>query len=170
VPALNQDELPVLVNEFFPDCEIEKVQFTRINRRKLAMVVLVWGVLPSLLPVTIVLTLLVSWGFALLLPLVLTFAWLIVNQVWTRIGYAVVGGYGFIRKGFFGTETTAFPLFKVQRVDIRQTPGQRRKGLAQLSIHLASHTLKIPYVAIEDAIKYRDLTLYHVESSKQAWF
>jgi putative membrane protein len=117
-----------------------------------------------------VLMITVSVWFALLLPLVLVLAGLIVNQVWTKIGYAVVGDYGLIRKGFFGTETTIFPLFKVQRVDIRQTPGQRRKGLAQLSIHLASHTLKIPYVPVEDAKKYRDITFYYVESSNQAWY
>lgn len=170
VPALRKDELPVLVGEFFPGCEPEKVQLTRINRRRLGMVILGWGVLPPLLITTTVLMITISWMFALLLPLVFALAGLIVNQVWTKIGYAVVGGYGFIRKGFFGTETTVFPLFKVQRVDIRQTPGQRRKGLAQLTIHLASHTLKIPYVRVEDAKKYRDLCLYHVESSNQAWF
>ncbi|MGK2927530.1 MAG: PH domain-containing protein [Lysobacterales bacterium] len=170
VPALSESELPVLVDTFFPGCEPEKVRFTRINRRRLGMVVLGWGVLPPLFFTTTILMLTVSWWFALMLPFVLAFAWLIVNQVWTKIGYAVVGDYGFIRKGFFGTETTVFPLFKVQRVDIRQTPGQRRKGLAQLSLHLGSHTLKIPYVAVEDAKKYRDLALYHVESSKRAWF
>ncbi len=170
VPALSESELPVLMNVFFPGCEPANVAFTRVNRRRLGMVTLGWGVLPPLLFTTIVLTIAVSSWFAVLLPLVLVFAGLIVNQVWTKIGYAVVGDYGFIRKGFLGAETTVFPLFKVQRVDIRQTPGQRRKGLAQLSIHLASHTLKIPYVAVEDAKIYRDLALYHVESSKQAWY
>lgn len=170
VPALSNSELPVLVGEFFPGCESEKVRFTRINRRRLGMVILGWGVLPPLLLVTMILMITISWGFVLLLPFVFALAWLIVNQVWTKIGYAMVGDYGFIRKGFFGTETTVFPLFKVQRVDIRQTPGQRRKGLARLTIHLASHTLNLPYVPVHDAKKYRDLALYHVESSKQAWY
>ena len=170
VPVLSKSELPVFVNEFFPQCDFEKVQFTRINRRRLGMVVLGWGVMPPLVVVTTILSLVVNGMFALMLPLVLVAAWLIVNQVWTRIGFGVVGEYGFIRKGFFGTQTTVFPMFKVQRVDISQTPGQRRKRLAQLSIHLASHTLTVPYVPEDDAKRFRDLTLFHMESSKMAWY
>ena len=82
----------------------------------------------------------------------------------------MVGDYGFIRHGFWGAEITVFPLFKVQRVDIRQTPGQRRKKLAHLAIHLASHSLKISYVDEQDAKLFRDLALYHVESSNRAWY
>ena len=70
----------------------------------------------------------------------------------------------------WGTRITVFPLFKVQRIDIRQTPGQRRKGLAHLSIHLASHSLNIPYICEGDARSFRDLALYHVESSNRAWY
>ena len=108
--------------------------------------------------------------FLLLLPVGLALAWIIVSQIWSKSGYAVVGNYGFIRHGFLGAEVTVFPLFKVQRVDIRQTPGQRRKKLAHLAIHLASHSLKISYVREQDARQFRDLALYHVESSNRAWY
>ncbi len=108
--------------------------------------------------------------FLLLLPAGLALAWMIVSQVWKKAGYGVVGDYGFMRHGFLGAEITVFPLFKVQRVDIRQTPGQRRKGLAHLAIHLASHSLKISYIDEKDARQFRDLALYHVESSSRAWY
>jgi putative membrane protein len=170
VPALHKEEVTELVPEFLPDCEYENVQFSRINRRRYSLVILGWGVLPPLTLVTGVLSLIISWKFLLIWPVVLFFAWLIVSQYWKKIGYGVVGDYGFVRSGFFGTQVTVFPLFKLQRVDIRQTPGQRRKGLAHITIHLASHSLKIPYVCEQDAKKIRDLALYHVESSNRAWF
>lgn len=170
VPALHKSEMIDLVSEFFPTCKIDDVVFSRINRRRLNMVILGWAVLPFLLFITGILSLAVSWKFAFLLPLGLVLAWTIVSQVWKKVGYAVVRDYGFVRRGFFGTQTTVFPLFKVQRVDIRQTPGQRRKGLAQLTIHLASHSLKISYVCEQDAIRFRDLALYYVESSNRAWY
>lgn len=170
VPALHKNELSELIPEFFPGCEYDEVQFSRINRRRFSIVMLGWAVLPPLLLVTGLLSLLLNWKFVLILPMVLLLAWLIINQFWKKIGYGVVADYGIIRRGFFGTQTTVFPLFKVQRIDIYQTPGQRRKGLAYLAIHLASHTLKIPYVCEHDAKKFRDLALYHVESSNRAWY
>lgn len=170
VPALHPNELAELVPEFFPGCEFGDVQFSNINRRRFAMVKLGWAVLPPAILVTGLLSLIVSWKFVILLPIVMTLAWWIVSRFWKKIGYGVVGGYGIVRRGFFGTEITVFPLFKVQRIDIRQTPGQRRKGLAYLAIHLASHTLKIPYVPVYNAQKFRDLALFHVESSSRAWY
>jgi putative membrane protein len=170
VPALHKNELDELIPGFFPGCEFDKVQFTRINRRRFSMVILGLAVMPPLLLVTGLLSLLISWKFLVLLPVVLATAWSIVSRLWTKIGYGVVGGYGYMRRGFFGTQTTVFPLFKVQRIDIRQTPGQRRKGIAHLAIHLASHSLKIPYIDEQDAKKFRDLALYHVESSDRAWY
>jgi membrane protein YdbS with pleckstrin-like domain len=170
VPALHKDEMIDLVSEFFPTCKIDDVAFSRINRRRFNMVILGWAVLPFLVFISGILSLTVSWKFAVILPLGLTLAWLIVSLVWKRIGYGVVGDHGFVRRGFFGTQTTVFPLFKVQRVDIRQTPGQCRKGLAHLTIHLASHSLKIPYVCEQDTRHFRDLALYYVESSNRAWY
>jgi putative membrane protein len=170
VPALHQYELAELIPEFFPGCDFDDVQFSNINRRRFSMVMLGWAVLPPSMLVTGLLSLIVSWKFVVLLPIVVTLAWWIVSRFWKKIGYGVVGDYGFVRRGFFGTQITVFPLFKVQRIDIRQTPGQRRKGLAYLAIHLASHTLKTPYVPVHDAEKLRDLALYHVESSNRAWY
>ena len=170
VPALNDDELTELVPEFLPGCDYSNVQFSRINRRRFSLVIIGWAVMPPLLLITGVLSAIVNWMFLLLLPVGLALAWLIVSQIWSKSGYGVVGNYGFIRHGFLGAEVTVFPLFKVQRVDIRQTPGQRRKKLAHLAIHLASHSLKISYVREQDARQFRDLALYHVESSNRAWY
>ena len=170
VPALNDDELTELVPEFLPGCDYGNVRFSRINRRRFSLVIIGWAVMPPLLLVTGILSSMANWMFLLLLPVGLALAWIIVSQIWSKSGYAVVGNYGFIRHGFLGAEVTVFPLFKVQRVDIRQTPGQRRKKLAHLAIHLASHSLKISYVREQDARQFRDLALYHVESSNRAWY
>jgi putative membrane protein len=170
VPALNDEELTKLVPEFLPGCDYSNVQFSRINRRRFSLVIIGWAVLLPLFLITGVLSLIVSWMFLFLLPIGLALAWTIVTRIWSKSGYGVVGDYGFIRHGFLGTDVTVFPLFKVQRVDIRQTPGQRRKKLAHLAIHLASHSLKISYVREQDARQLRDLALYHVESSNRAWY
>jgi putative membrane protein len=169
VPALHEPEARKLATEFFPACDMAGTRFSRINRHRMMILVLALMAVP-VLAVTTSLSLLLSWKFLAIAPLAYAIAWSAVTRYWKKTGYAVVGEYGFVRHGFIGTETTVFPLFKVQRVDIHQTQGQRRKGLAHLGIHLASHSLKIPYVPIEDAQKFRDLALYYVESSDQAWY
>ena len=91
-------------------------------------------------------------------------------RYWKKAGYAVAGEYGFVRHGFIGTTVTAFPLFKIQRVDIVQSRGQQKRGLANLVIHLASHSMTVHYIDIRDARTFRDLALYHAESSNRAWY
>ena len=81
-----------------------------------------------------------------------------------------MGEYGFVRTGLIGSETTLFPLFKVQRIDIRQTPLQHRSDLSHLTVHLASHSLTLPYVQVDDAHRFRDLALFAAEPSHQRWY
>ncbi len=170
VPALFPEELAALISEFLPTCELDKVEFSSINLRRFASIFLGFFVLPPTLLVTSIFAILVSWKFIIILPLAIAIAWSVLYRIWQKTGYATVGQYGFVRQGFIGTRITIFPLFKAQRVDFRQTPGQRRRSLAHLTIHLASHSLKIPYMPATDANAFRDLLLYRVESSNQPWY
>jgi len=86
-----------------------------------------------------------------------------------RYGYATDGLHGVIRSGFIGYKLTLFPFYKVQTVQLWQSPGQRRKGLATLTIKLAGTSLDIPYMALADAEYWRDTILYQIESSKESW-
>ena len=169
VPALLPGESRMLLQEFFPGCDIEAVQFTRIDRRRLMRFVLGLVVTLSITP-GVVLGALLSWKFMAVLPVAWAIAWLAAHRYWLKAGYAVAGDYGFVRKGFIGTTITAFPLFKVQRIDLRQTPGQRRHGLTHLSAHLASHSLEVPWVCATDAARFRDLAIYRVETSPRPWY
>ena len=170
VPALDPAQAVDLSAEFLPGCQADQVSFSAVDRRRFISrnLGLVW--LPPVIGISIVPSILISWMFALLVPVLLGLGFLIVNQVWKRLGYGVVGEHGFVRSGFIGTQTTLFPLFKVQRVDLRQSPGQRRHGLVNLTIHLASHSLSVPYVRLQDAERIRDLALFYVESSDRPWY
>lgn len=116
------------------------------------------GWLPIVLGIS-ALPILANWKFMFLVPVLLAIAWLIVHQFWKKLGYAIVGEHGFVRTGFIGTQVTVFPLFKVQRVDVSQTWFQKRARLAKLSVHLASHSLTLPYIRMEDAAIFRDQSL-----------
>jgi len=170
VPALRPEEATALTTEFQPGCQPDQARFSSVDRRRYTLKTLGLRWLPPIVGVTIIPTILLSWIFVLLLPIALGCAWPVVHQYWKKLGYAVVGDYGFVRTGFLDTQTTVFPLFKVQRIDVRQTPFQRRAGLATLAIHLASHSLTVPYMRVEDVERFRDLALYHVESTDRPWY
>jgi len=169
VPALQPALANELSGEFFPDCRPDQAIYSPVDRRRFT----VFNMAVPLLPITLAIlipALLVSWKFLLVIPVFVGIIFLITNRCWQKVGYGVVGGYGFVRHGFIGTQTTIFPLFKIQRIDVRQTPIQHRKGLAHLTIHLASHSVKVPYISVEDANRFRDLAVYCAESSQTAWY
>jgi len=169
VPSLLASQANELSGEFFPECDPSGTAYSHVDRRRF----MVFNMAVILVPVTLVVfipSLLVSWMFLLALPVLAGALFVITNRRWQKEGYGVAGGYGFVRSGFIGTLTTVFPLFKIQRIDVRQTPIQHRKGLAHLTIHLASHSVNVPYIPVEDANRFRDLALYSAQTSDVAWY
>jgi putative membrane protein len=169
VPSLRPEPAHELSGEFFPGCMPAQADYSNVDRRRF----MVFNMAVLLLPATLIAlipSLLVSWKVLLVVPVFAGVLYMITTRRWQKTGYGVAGAYGFVRNGFLGTQTTIFPLFKVQRIDVRQTPIQHRKGLAHLTIHLASHSVKVPYVTVEDANLFRDLALYQAENSKVAWY
>lgn len=86
-----------------------------------------------------------------------------------RFGYWTNGKTALVRSGLIGNQTSAFAFRKVQTVILKQSPSQRRRDLATLTIQLAGQTLTIPFMPLEDAAYWRDQILYEAETSKQAW-
>jgi putative membrane protein len=169
VPALQPGETEKLCQEFFPGCDVGAVQFSKINRGRLLRLVMGLVAIPAI-AIGSSLGLLLSWKFLAVPAIAFAIAWLAANRYWLKAGYGVAGDYGYVRTGFIGTTVTVFPLFKVQRIDLRQTRGQRRHGLAKLTVHLASHSLEIPWVHAWFAEQFRDLALYYVETTDRAWY
>lgn len=73
------------------------------------------------------------------------------------------------RSGFFGRRVDAFLFRKAQGVSVRQSPLQRRKGLATLQVQLACGQVAVPYVDHGLACRLRDHILHRVESSRRRW-
>lgn len=74
-----------------------------------------------------------------------------------------------IRGGAFGEKNVIFPVIKIQGIEISQSPYQRRKNLADIAFHLASGSVYIPYITIDEANVLSDYCLYKIESSVKKW-
>jgi len=93
----------------------------------------------------------------------------LIYQSWRRSGYHC-GDEGLVRRsGILGYRSVALLYRKVQRVTVTQSRYQRRKDLASLRIYMASGSVRIPFIDHGAARQLRDLILYKVESSQQAW-
>jgi len=60
-------------------------------------------------------------------------------------------------------------IHKIQGIKVKQSPFQRRKGLASIILFTAAGNLDIPYISIEQAHHLRDIVLYRVETDRRAW-
>ncbi len=104
--------------------------------------------------------------FAILwLPVVALLSW----RNWKRAGYLHNDDELVRRSGLFGFRTVGLLFRKVQRVTITQSRYQRRKNLASLRMHMASGSVRVPYIDHATAQQLRDYILYRVESSRKAW-
>lgn len=169
VPALMPAKAESLTARFLPGYQADSAAFTRVDLRRYMTV----SPLLILTPLGIALALpgyFVDWRWAAVWFPVAMSVLLIHLQCWRQTGWAVVGEHAHLRTGFIGSTTNIFPLFKIQRVDVTQTAGMRRRGLAHCTIHLASHSTTLPWMAAEDAFQLRDLAVFKAETSHEAWF
>ena len=142
-------------------------QFIAISPYYMRSRILFIGAVPAIIP-TIVL-----WANAgpvslialIWLPLVSLASW----QNWKRAGYLHDDHEIVRRSGLLGYRTVGLLFRKVQRITISQSRYQRRKDLASLQLHMASGSVRVPYIDHATARQLRDYILYKVESSEQAW-
>lgn len=111
--------------------------------------------------------------YSMRLPFLILFwmplVWPIIYSEWRHAGFLYTDEGLVRRSGVAGYRTVALLYRKVQRVTVRQSPLQRRKGLATLRVYMASGSVKFPYIDHELAKRLRDYILYKVESSQRAW-
>ncbi|WP_235297449.1 PH domain-containing protein [Portibacter marinus] len=72
--------------------------------------------------------------------------------------------------GVYENKNNILQLYKVQNVQIHQSPFQWRRGLATIRMFTAAGSIHIPYLQLEEAKKLKDLILYEVESSQIKWY
>jgi putative membrane protein len=142
-------------------------QFTAISPYYMRSRILFIGVIPAIILTAAL------WANAgavslvalIWLPLVGLVSW----RSWKRAGYLHDDHEIVRRSGLLGYRTVGLLFRKVQRITISQSRYQRRKDLASLQLHMASGSVRVPYIDHATARQLRDYILYKVESSQQAW-
>ena len=141
--------------------------FTAISPLYIRARLLTVGIVPALFGAAVLVPIFGAVGLlALAWPVpVLLLAW----QSWRRRGYLVDDDGLASRHGLFGYAVDAFLFRKAQGATVSRSPLQRRKGLASLTVHLASGDVTVPYMDFATAARLRDYLLFKVESSRRPW-
>lgn len=167
VPARTADQSEQLIETLYPD-HPGQIETHSINRRYIFKTLLLTLILPVLLITTPFVIQQHFWVMSFyLLPLL---CYPLVAKRWRNYRYGKTDEYGLIRTGFIGHKQVLFPLFKVQRATISQSPVQKRRNLATLTIYLASGKMRIPYMPIEHARQWFDQIYAKVETDARPWF
>lgn len=144
-----------------------KDAFEHISPAYIGVRLRVVGVVPALLALAALYPFFGPISFCCLawVPLTGLVAW----QKWRRHAYMHTDEGLSVRSGLLGFKVDVCLLRKVQAVALRQSPLQRRKGLATLDVALASGGVTLLYIPYHSACRLRDYILYKVESSRGPW-
>ncbi len=169
IPARTDQESIDLQKVIFDDAP-EQIETKGIHRRYIYKTIALKILMPSLL---VCLTIYFSDGPAwlLILPLLLSLLMLpLVIRRWKAYQYGMSEGYGMFQRGLFGFRHVLFPLFKVQRAEVTQSPIQRRRNLATLKIYLASSRLQMQYIPINEANSWLEVISGQIKQNNQPWY
>jgi len=169
VPARSKKESLDIQKIVFDDSP-DEIQTKGIDRRYINKTIAIKIFLPSLIAS---LYFYLSNGNILILglPFLLSLVMLpLVIKRWKSYRFGMKNGYGKFERGLFGFRHILFPLYKVQRTEVRQSPIQRRRNLATLKIYLASNQIQMQYIPIDEANRWMEVIGREIENTDLAWY
>ncbi len=168
VPARTEQQLPELLSLVFAQTP-NLIPESKIDKR---YILKTW-IVTFVIPITIAAVVFAGdgWLRSLVIAVVaMGLALPLVIKRWSMFRFGFGDGYGFFKSGLFGFKRTLFPLYKVQYVEIKQSPLQRRRDLATLRISLASESIVIPYIPMLTAELWLKTIKQAVVNDKSPWF
>lgn len=169
VPARTKEQVQSLSDLLLEDYP-KAIPTEGISRRYITKTVILKLFLPSTLIAIIAFLITdITWVFAF--PFVTSIGFLpLVIRRWKAYRFGMKDGYGRFERGLFGFRHVIFPLYKVQKVEVKQSPIQRRKNLATLKIYLASNRIQMQYISLHQANNWMHRIMKQIENTKQPWY
>ncbi|OUS24451.1 hypothetical protein A9Q98_13615 [Thalassotalea sp. 42_200_T64] len=168
VPSVTTKECQHLINDAYPENNLENIQFSPVSVR-----LLVRNVLLFLLPFTAFISALFvikdKTDSLIFVAIAACFICFLMYMNYRRWGYAKDDNFIYVRKGCLGVDYYVFPIYKVQQTTFKQSWFLKRKQLCSVQFILAAGAVNVPYVKQADGLNLIDESLYEVEYSKRNW-
>jgi len=167
VPGVNTDDIEKVKNLLFPERDEGSVEYYGVSSYYLWRPILIISLIS--IPLTIFLIFQQAYPTLLILGL-FYFGFLIRRRKRFNKTFFGLNDQGmFVRGGIFGHSRWMTLHHKIQSTEIKQTPFQHRKALADFFIHTASGSRGIPYIRLEEAEYLQDYLTYKIEESNKQW-
>ena len=135
LPVARREEIEALLPVFLPGLAEDPPDWQRVDRcaiRRSMKKALFLCLALAILSFVLQRHLLAFWPLLLVLPL-----YALIVQGYRHLGYALGARHFFTRKGWLGRATHILPIRNAQTVVIRQTPFDRRYGVASVHVDTA---------------------------------
>jgi putative membrane protein len=167
IPGCNETHIKGVVATLFGDRDFSAFPMQGIDRRYFTRFATIVGLL-SLLS-----TVLTAYYFSILnasIILLLSFYLILSRYIsYTKKAYGYDDSVIYIKGGVFGDSAEILPMYKVQGVNIHESPYQTSNQLCSITLHTASGNIRIPYISRNEGSKLADLLIYKVEIDKRRW-
>ncbi len=169
IPARTFEQTKRLLNSVFDDSPTE-IKTQGISKRYISKTIALNLFLPSLI-ICLPFIILNEMVWFSLLPVIIPMIFLpLVYRRWKAYRFGMKDGYARFERGLFGYRHITFPLYKVQRAEVTQSPIQRRQNLATLKIYLASNHLQMQYIPFDVANEWLEKITKAIHLDKRAWY
>lgn len=167
VPGVNMLDIEKVKQLLFPERDEETVEYYGVSSHYLWRPILILSVI--FIPIFIFLT--IQQAYPTLAFLVIFYLGFIIQRKkkFTKTFFGLNAQGLFVRGGIFGQSHWMTMHYKIQSTEIRQTPFQHRKDLANFIVHTASGSRGIPYIKLSEAEYLQDYLTYKIEISQREW-
>ncbi|WP_185968012.1 PH domain-containing protein [Thalassotalea sp. PS06] len=167
VPSVTIEERQALLDDAYPENQLNQVEFHSISKRYLLRFYLVLGIIAA--PLMALFALNNNWGLFTLTLAFSGFLSVVFYMRYRRWGVNFDGHFVYIRKGCFGVDYHVFEAYKLQQIQLKQSIWQKRHQLASIQFVLASGSLTVPFINQDLAKTIADSVLYQVECKPRSW-
>jgi putative membrane protein len=150
LPLARVPDVPGLIRAVFEDVDYGTLEFHRVHPRARLRAFYRYAV-----PLVLLVAGLAAWRGTqwLWLLTLLPAAFAAAHLHYRHLGYALAPGYLVARSGFLNRITWVVPERKIQTLHVRQTPFQRRHGLASLIVDTAAGQAAVRDLHQDDAAR-----------------
>jgi putative membrane protein len=167
VPGCNITHIDKVIDFLYPGQNIDEIELKKVHPSYLTRNYIITAVLTS---IVVILGIIFQTNFTiyigLLLGALLTFmSWL----SYRKLSYGFNQDLILLKGGAFGDKNILTPIYKIQSIERKQSPFQRRKGLASIVLYNASGSETIPHIPVEEANHIYNNFLMKVELDTRKW-
>ena len=169
IPARTSEQSSQLKSQLM-EAVPENIETVGIDKRYVYKTLALKFFIPSLIVCTVIFLSIEQW-IIFTIPVLISLIFLpLVLKRWRAYQFGMREGYARFERGLFGFRHVTFPLFKVQKVEVNQSPLQRRRNLATLKIYLASNKIQMQYIPMKTAQQWMAIIIQHIQQTKKAWY